>query len=224
MSGRGIYVGVQELDLRTQIATCWWYSDETLDKDLLMKVPVDRLLPVTNAKVHRVDRESLKAAALAGFKATTANMKDSWFREETRKGQVQSLIKKEVLLTLKSRTFKRLSNMGPLNFEFDGKLLGIPLPLYRVVTYSYKSENLHQLDRLLGNSWDILNTAAGTHFITSLRVRVTNDSMMQLSFSAAVAMINVTAPHHRQQLSEYMQQHGTVEEVLNDDEDQVSVE
>ncbi len=197
-------VAVHSLHLHSHTADCWLVS-EGIEQEVKVTLPTGRLQPITAPKLQRKDRKLLKSSASKAVQSTVSNMKSDSFREAHRMLQLRSSLNKEIHQTLKSTSFEKTSNLGPVNFEFDFSLFDFSLPDNKSVTYSYENQNMSQLDRLMGPKWDIKIIDNGVNFVTSVRIRITPDFQLSISVKAATAMLNIDSDnHHRQQIAAFM--------------------
>ena len=202
--GTDILVAVHQLHLQTRIADCWLVTESELESRVKLSVPVDMLQLRKEAAIcSKADKQVLVSAAATAFQATVLNMKDPAYRRDYRVMQLRLAIMREVTQVLKSRTFHRLFNLGPINVEFDPSIFDLKLPTKTSSVFNYKEGSIGHLDSLLGDKWDIKCEDGRVLFVTCLRAWLTVDSCIHASVWSACVVYELTEPEYRKQLHQY---------------------
>ena len=150
MAGSGLLVGVKEMHLVSEKAECWLFNGETWQGYLHQRASFSSRGCTYYQSVKRLTGTTWRLLLpMLPNEAMVHSMKGVTFRHKQRRMQLKSFIKKEVRLVLKSKSFRRLAMLGPINFEVDPIVFDMWLPQQWNVCYNYKGGNLDKLDDFL---------------------------------------------------------------------------
>lgn len=90
-----------------------------------------------------------------------------------RHSQLMAAIRRDVKCGFKCRGRKRHFTIGLWHFGTDREILGLS-PSNKSLVYSYEAGNFNQIDKVLGNKWDLFYNSAtkSWKFVTRLRIRL----------------------------------------------------
>ena len=175
LSPERILVIVKDLvhDGEKHVAECLLLSGEVprhIDKEINLSVPVRRLIPVEGNPLNlREDRKLATKIAEGQVDTLITKLRDDHhFRRLVREDLLKKLILKEVLSSFKSRNLRKAFTMGISCPEIVMVLFGIHPIRRRRAVFSYKHDNLSELDVLLGDNWDWKDLSGQIVFVTQI--------------------------------------------------------
>ena len=145
-----------------------------IDKDIFIEMPVDKsdLSPMSH-NLPKSDRDFLssKSALQNGTLQGQLSKSHESVRCSVRKSLLASCLRNETLAALKCTSHRRRFSLGVCCLEFDLQSLGFQTS--NKIVFSYKNNNIHQLDNMLGKQWDVFEVDRQQfRFVTELVIKM----------------------------------------------------
>lgn len=150
------------------------FSDSGLiDRSVEVSAPVDRLQEDVRKLTLQVRKELLKIGQ-EQYRKFRQILGSKEVRAVERRSRVRCIIRRELRAAFASKVLRRTFSIGFYNHEFDEDLFGVEPLASRRVSYSHKNGNLHFLDNLLWEKWDI----EGQKFVTQVTFLSNKESLI----------------------------------------------
>ncbi|KAJ8034577.1 hypothetical protein HOLleu_21476 [Holothuria leucospilota] len=169
------------------------------DKEVKVTVPVHRFRGSNAIKLKdKEERSALRDSRERAFKRSFALCQESSsYRRQVREMQLSKYLRKEVKAALNSKGRRRVVNLGVCAMESDLEILG--LEGFQKKDYSYRNNNIKDLDHLLGPRWDIIDEGNRVKFVTSLTLQLSVSWVETCSISTGISW-NAIGNNYRKEL------------------------
>lgn len=147
-------------------------------EDIMITAPVLKVAPSSKIVSKQV-RKKLLAQKKKQFEFSIMRAKVSQhYRLQTRRANLGRMLRQEVQSALKSKLHRRPVLLGLCVIETDLSIFGLDYFNKRKVVYSYKNNNLSELDLLLGNKWDATSKEGIISYVTEVIVHLSKDDLL----------------------------------------------
>ncbi|XP_071796114.1 uncharacterized protein [Asterias amurensis] len=201
--GLELEVMIGEIYINDQSAMCWPVVAQDVNTSISVSLPLSHLLG-EKKNITGMAKTKSKQVLREAFTQTRVNLGNASFRNAFRVAQLTNAIIKEIKSAFWSTTRQRNFDLGLISPEIDCEVFSISLPDSPAAEYSYKKDNLGNLDNILGQGWDTSQNEGVTRYVTSLRLEMNRD--LTLSGSVHVADFDSLIPsvNYRQILRQHM--------------------
>jgi hypothetical protein len=138
------------------------------------------------AKASKGDK-NVRAVRDSGLREYINVLKNGNFieRKELRQQALLSLLLCEIDHAFKSKSMKRVGNVGASDPLADWEVFSFTSPPARC-TFSHKHNNLSELDKYFHNIWDIRSMEGVVKYLTKMIVSLDRDCILKVSIKVAI--------------------------------------
>lgn len=115
---------------------------------------------------------------------------------------IRVVAKKELKATLQGNAPRKVFSWGVCQYHIDLDIFRIKYPGSTRVVHSYRLGNLHELDGIFEDKWDVLVKESRVTFVSEIVIWVNKDSLLNASIK--IATVNLDVPlggNYRKQLA-----------------------
>lgn len=171
-----------------------------IDHSVKIVMPVEKKVQPARPSLDRQDRTFLnKISILNRTVQQELLVSNSTVRRAVRQSMIAAHLRKEVTSALNSKSHNRRFSLGVCSFEHDMDIFNLDLKSMKRV-FSYRNENLSELDNLLGSLWDVKETGDGQfRFVTQVVVKL-KGYQVTVSVSTAASRLQFSEADYRQKI------------------------
>lgn len=160
--------------------------------------PTEKIEQKSDCKLNRQDRQILKNVKQEKFQECVKKCRTDYnYRRIIRVHHLRHLGKQEIQKALKSKASARSFSLGLVSLETDFDLFQID-PFRRRRIFSIWKEDMHILDEVFGEEWDLLKDDHSFFFVTQFVVSITSHNNIKVMVKTACCQRPPPATNIRQ--------------------------